>query len=95
MPAIEGKLECVEILHGRFPLKDLKIVVGGIKFYKTNWDLGPGETKEDYIKPFLNRLGEKVEIEYEKKNTFWAHFLLDRINKIKIPKKYNEISRLK
>ncbi len=38
MPEIEGILEEIEIINGIFAIGDLKIVVGGIEFYKTVWE---------------------------------------------------------
>jgi len=111
MPEIEGILQSTEILYGRRLLEDIKIVVGGIDFYKRIYkptkkfkpktisdflSLSEKESfpKKEYFEKLRNKIGVKVKVKYEKLNTMWPYFLLDRINNIKIPKKYNEIEEI-
>lgn len=55
MAEIEGILESMEIIKGKGEIKDLGIVVGGIKFYKRIWVLEEkSQRKFKDLKEFLN-----------------------------------------
>lgn len=107
MPEIEGILEEIETIDGKFGLQDLKIKVGGIDFYKTLWDdnvkkLGPenflgvsvnnaGFPKQEFFEKLEKSKGRKVRVCFKDISTLLPYFILDRLNRIKIPKKYREI----
>ena len=55
MAEIEGILESMEIINGKGEIKDLGIIVGGIKFYKRIWVLKEkSQRKFKGLKEFLN-----------------------------------------
>lgn len=99
MPHIEEVLESVERLNGRVNTLDMRIVVGGIDFYKTLWDcLGEvssikeaQEKKEEYIKKLEHTISTKVRVGYTDKILQPQDRFMNWVHRINIPKKYREI----
>ena len=113
MPEIEGLLIEVKAIEGIGKLKDLRIIVGGVDFYKTVWELDEKARmeykptsimdelnhseefpKEEFIRKLEENRGNKLRVEFEKVNTNFFSYLLDRFNGLKIPKRHNEIKSI-
>jgi hypothetical protein len=68
MPEISGSLEGVETIKGSMNVRDLKVVVGGIVFYKRIWDQDKRTTRKFRIKNIIDLL--KLDETFDKEGFF-------------------------
>lgn len=88
MPEIEGILERVNPIYGKWELKDLHILVGGIDFYKKIWKLDK-KTEKRFRKKMRSKgitelLFSQVEEYYFPKEKFIKELQENIGNKIKV-----------
>ncbi len=107
MPEIEGILETVEVINGRLNTKALKIRIGGIDFYKTDWSLKGHNQKfmglreelayeeifpiADFLKEVNEKKGQKVGVRFKEIKISIPYWILNRLHGLRITRNYKEI----